>query len=90
MTPAADSWTSPETKASYPMRWHIAIPQLKLELDVATPLRDQELTSRFGPSYWEGAVDTQGTLAGASLRGAGYLEMTGYASSVQLPASLGH
>ena len=90
MTPAADTWTSAETKAAYPARWHVSVPQLKLELDTTTPLRDQELTSRFGPSYWEGAVDSAGTLAGAPLRGVGYLEMTGYASSVQLPGSLGH
>ena len=79
MRPVADSWTSPATKATYPVRWHVSIPRLKLELDVTTPLRSQELASRFGTSYWEGAIDAAGARDQSRLRGAGYLEMTGYA-----------
>ncbi len=30
------------------------------------------------PSYWEGAVSYEGTHANSKIRGAGYLEMTGY------------
>jgi predicted secreted hydrolase len=86
MTPAADSdsanhWTSPATKATYPLQWHISIPRLKLELDITTPLRSQELASRFGTSYWEGAIDAAGTRDQSRLRGTGYLEMTGYAET---------
>lgn len=82
MTPAADTWTSPDTHARYPLRWHVQIPKLQVEFDISTPLPDQELISRFGPSYWEGAVDVSG-----AVRGVGYLEMTGYApgSSQKLP-----
>jgi predicted secreted hydrolase len=79
MSPAGDAWTSAATRATYPLRWHVSIPSLKIELDVTTPLRSQEMTERFGPSYWEGAIDAVGTRAGAALRGLGYLEMTGYA-----------
>jgi predicted secreted hydrolase len=80
MTPAEeDSWTSPATKATYPVRWHVSIPRLKMELEVTTPLRSQELASRFGTSYWEGAIDVAGSRDQSRLRGAGYLEMTGYA-----------
>lgn len=79
MTPDGDFWTSPETKARYPLRWQIAIPKLGLRCTVTTPLRTQELISHFGPSYWEGAVEITGQHANASLRGVGYLEMTGYA-----------
>jgi predicted secreted hydrolase len=79
MTPASDIWTSPTTKGQYPMRWHLSVPRLKLELDVATPLRNQEITSRFGPDYWEGAIDVTGTQANSAVNGVGYLEMTGYA-----------
>ena len=32
-----------------------------------------------GVTYWEGAVEVQGTRAGRPVRGRGYLEMTGYA-----------
>jgi predicted secreted hydrolase len=81
MRPEADSWTSPATKATYPVRWHVSIPRLTLELDLTTPLRSQELASRFGTSYWEGAVDATGTRDQSRLRGAGYLEMTGYAET---------
>jgi predicted secreted hydrolase len=81
MTPAEDAWTSPATKATYPMRWHVSIPRLKMELEVTTPLRSQELSSRFGTSYWEGAIDTAGVRDQSRLRGAGYLEMTGYAET---------
>ena len=80
LTPGSQSWTSPTTKAVYPQQWHISIPRLQLEADITTPLADQELTSRFGPSYWEGAVDLRGMRAGAEIRGSGYLEMTGYAN----------
>jgi predicted secreted hydrolase len=79
MTPESDTWTSPATKAAYPVRWHVSIPRLRIELELTTPLRSQEMTGRFGPSYWEGAVDGKGSRAGASIAGAGYLEMTGYA-----------
>jgi predicted secreted hydrolase len=84
MTPAADradTWTSPATKATYPVRWHVSIPRLKMELDITTPLRSQELASKFGTSYWEGAVDIGGSRDQSPLRGAGYLEMTGYAET---------
>jgi predicted secreted hydrolase len=83
MTPAADTWTSPATKAAYPVQWHVSIPRLNIELDVTTPLKSQELTGSFGPSYWEGAVDLGGARGHSSLRGVGYLEMTGYAETVK-------
>lgn len=81
MTPGADTWTSPETKAKYPMRWHVSIPRLNMQLDVTTPLRSQELASKLGTSYWEGAIDAVGTSDQSPLRGVGYLEMTGYAET---------
>jgi predicted secreted hydrolase len=81
MIPMAVTWTSPTTKATYTVRWHISIPRLKIELDVTTPLISQELTGRFGPSYWEGAIDVAGVRDQSPLRGVGYLEMTGYAEA---------
>jgi predicted secreted hydrolase len=79
MTPAGDNWTSAQTKASYPLRWHVSVAKLGIELNVTTPLREQELVANYGPSYWEGAVDVDGQRQGRALRGVGYLEMTGYA-----------
>lgn len=80
MIPAGDNWTSAQTKATYPERWQIAIGKLGMTFDVTTPLRDQELVAGYGPSYWEGTVDVSGQRAGSTLRGVGYLEMTGYAA----------
>lgn len=78
MTPAGDIWTSPETKAAYPLRWHVVVPELHLDFYVTTPLRSQEMTGKFGPSYWEGAIDSAGARKDSRARGVGYLEMTGY------------
>jgi predicted secreted hydrolase len=81
MTPATNSWTSPKTKATYPVRWHVSIPRLKMELDVTTPLLSQELPGNYGTSYWEGAIDVGGAQDQSPLRGVGYLEMVGYAET---------
>jgi predicted secreted hydrolase len=81
MTPAADSWTSPATKATYPLRWHVSIPRLKMDLDITTPLRSQELAGKFGTSYWEGAIDVAGARDRSPLAGVGYLELVGYAET---------
>ncbi|HEY3624905.1 MAG TPA: lipocalin-like domain-containing protein [Terracidiphilus sp.] len=82
MTPVGETWTSMETKGVYPVHWHIAIPRLDLDADITTPLPNQEIPSRFGPSYWEGAIDVNGKRAGGEVRGVGYLEMTGYAEAM--------
>ena len=81
MIPGA-RWTSPATGGVYPLEWRIAVPKLKLDLTVTTPLRTQEIvpTNGRGPTYWEGTVDATGT----GVRGVGYLEMTGYAERLQL------
>jgi predicted secreted hydrolase len=74
------TWESPQTKANYPVEWQLEIPARQLKLDIRTPLPTQEMTPRqgVGPSYWEGAVDASGTVAGRNISGLGYLEMTGY------------
>jgi predicted secreted hydrolase len=75
---AADSWTSPATRATYPVKWRVSIPRLQLELEITTRLRSQELASKYGTTYWEGAIDISNTRDHSPLRGVGYLEMTGY------------
>ncbi len=79
-------WTSPVTRANYPQVWRISVPRLGLELDAATPMRNQELTGkgRFSPTYWEGAMDYRGSMRGKPVAGRGYLEMTGYEKPVDL------
>jgi predicted secreted hydrolase len=78
MTTGSEMWTSEQSKGRYPVRWHVSIPSLGFEVDVATPLVSQELAERIGPSYWEGAIDVTGKHGGRPVRGIGYLEMTGY------------
>lgn len=80
MTPGSDTWTSQQTKGVYPVGWRITIPRLGLDANISTPLANQEIPSSFGPSYWEGAIDVNGTRAGTPMHGVGYLEMTGYAA----------
>ncbi len=81
MMKSGESWKSDKTAATYPLAWKVTIPGLKLQLDMATPLKTQEFVSRFGPSYWEGAIDISGRRGDAPVRGEGYLEMTGYSDS---------
>jgi predicted secreted hydrolase len=78
-TDSADSWLSPVTKARYPVHWHVSIPRLKIEVDITTPLKNQELTGHFGPPYWEGTIHVAGDHNESPTSGFGYLEMTGYA-----------
>jgi predicted secreted hydrolase len=76
-------WTSPASGGRYPIAWTIRVPSLKLKLQLQTRLADQELAgkSKASPVYWEGAIEVEGTKQEKSVSGAGYLEMTGYASA---------
>jgi predicted secreted hydrolase len=76
-----DSWRSPHTEATYPARWTVAVPSVDLLLEIDPHLADQELTVSY--AYWEGAVRVEGQRAGEVVRGHGYVEMTGYAGSMQ-------
>jgi predicted secreted hydrolase len=76
-----EEWRSPETGARYPVRWALAVPSAGLELSVEALVAGQEMRTAF--SYWEGAVSVAGRARGAPVAGRGYLEMTGYAASMQ-------
>ncbi len=79
-TPIAH-WTSPRTRAVYPVSMDVATGALRWQL---RPLQqDQELDSRrsTGAVYWEGAVAV--SRDGKHL-GRGYLEMTGYVRPMKL------
>jgi predicted secreted hydrolase len=76
-----DTWSSPHTGAVYPAGWRISIPQADLTLDVTPLVSDQEL--RLSYAYWEGAVQITGENAGIPVSGVGYVELTGYAESMQ-------
>lgn len=72
-----ETWQSPRSGASYPIRWRLKLPRHGLELEIEALLEDQELDVSF--SYWEGAVDAEGKQGKTPLHGRGYLEMVGYA-----------
>ena len=78
MTQAGATYKSQKTGATYPIAWLVTVPELKLGIDISTPLESQEFVSRLGPTYWEGAIDVVGHHGDKPVRGAGYLEMTGY------------
>jgi predicted secreted hydrolase len=80
------TWTSSESKATYPSRWQLKFPSLDLMLDVVPLLADQELrTSRSTKvSYWEGAVAVTGTKKGRPIKGQGYVELTGYTERLKM------
>jgi predicted secreted hydrolase len=80
MTPVS-TWKSKTNGAQYPIGWRIALPKQRAEFTVHAALEDQEL--KLGPiTYWEGAIDAAGTREGKSIKGRGYLELTGYAGSL--------
>ena len=72
-------WDSPEGDARYPVAWRMQIAGEALDLRLEAVLDDQEL--RGGFRYWEGAIDVRGEAADGTVRGHGYAELTGYASS---------
>ena len=84
MRPAGARFRSETSGADYPVGWRIEVPREGLALEVSTPLANQELDTKHssGVAYWEGAVVVSGTVKGATVRGRGYLEMTGYAGSM--------
>ena len=71
-----DTWKSPRSGVEYPARWRLAVPSQGLSLGVTPALADQELP--VSVRYWEGAVSVSGTHDGQSVRGQGYVELTGY------------
>lgn len=72
-------WTSPRNGAHYPVQMEIRCGPHTIR--TAPVADDQEISSRrpLPISYWEGLVSVDGTL-----RGRGYLEMTGYAKPMDL------
>lgn len=72
-----ERWTSPHTNATYPVRWQMDVLPLGLTLNIRARVSDQEM--RLTQRYWEGAVTFEGSATqGETVRGVGYVEMTGY------------
>ena len=69
-------WSNPQSHARYPIGWHLRIPRSQIDLEITTPVPEQEL--KLAVTYWEGAIRVNGTRAGRPVHGVGYLELTGY------------
>ena len=80
LTPAA-TWRSPRTGGAYPAAWALTVPAADLRLEITPWLADQEMQVSY--TYWEGAVRVTGAAAGRPVTGNGYVELTGYAGSMQ-------
>jgi predicted secreted hydrolase len=76
-----DTWTSPTSGGEYPAGWRITVPSIELELEGQPLMANQELN--VSTVYWEGAVAFTGRLAGEPVSAQGYIEMTGYAGSME-------
>ncbi|HUF39414.1 MAG TPA: lipocalin-like domain-containing protein, partial [Anaerolineales bacterium] len=74
-------WTSPHSGAVYPAAWTVEVPSAGIVIEIEPVLDDQELQVSF--VYWEGAVRVEGSRDGLALSGSGYVELTGYAHSMQ-------
>ncbi len=72
-----DQWTSPTTGGVYPTAWQLTILSQQIDLTISALIPNQELN--VSAVYWEGAVSATGTVAGNSITGRGYVELTGYA-----------
>jgi len=77
----AGTWRSPRSGAVYPAGWHLRIPGADLVLEVEPLLADQEMDVSY--RYWEGAVSVRGEKDGEPISGRGYVELTGYAGSLE-------
>lgn len=75
------TWRSPRTGGEYPAGWILTVPSADLQLTVTPWLADQEMQVSY--AYWEGAVKVKGTTGGKVVAGNGYVELTGYAGSMQ-------
>jgi predicted secreted hydrolase len=75
---ATGVWRSPEG-GRYPSGWRLQVPSRHLDLRITPAIADQE--HRGALRYWEGAVAVEGQSGDRSVRGRGYVELTGYADA---------
>jgi len=73
-------WTSPATRACYPVACRVAIPELELAIEFEPTDDDQEIAVLGAiRAVWEGAGKITGTCAGRPVAGRARLELYGYA-----------
>jgi len=75
------NWRSPHSGIRYPAQWRLLVPSLDLSLDIQPYMPDQEMEVSY--TYWEGAVQVRARFGDQVLNGNGYIEMTGYGTSME-------
>ncbi|MEW5848933.1 MAG: polyprenyl synthetase family protein [Myxococcota bacterium] len=72
-------WTSTRTFNDYPVRYHLAVPGLQLDVDVSAEFNAQEFPTLISPpAFWEGRMRLKGTMGGRSVGGLGFVERSGF------------
>jgi predicted secreted hydrolase len=76
-----DQWKSSKSGAVYPSKWRVKVPGHRMDLTISPTVKDQELITRESTrvTYWEGSVKIEGKYQKKSIKGMGYVELTGYA-----------
>lgn len=75
-------WTSPATRARYPMAWQVDVAGQRFTVEARTDAQELDSRGSTGSVYWEG-LSTLRDARGQAV-GSGYLEMTGYSGALRL------
>jgi predicted secreted hydrolase len=75
-------WTSPASKASYPVEWTVTTPAGAFRVEALLDAQELDSRASTGSIYWEGLSHLRDR-TGATV-GGGYLEMTGYAGRLRI------
>lgn len=71
-----DYWKSPQSQIRYPVHWRFQIPDQGIDLRLSPYVDNQELNLAL--RYWGGIVQITGKDRGHTVKGQGYVELTGY------------
>lgn len=78
-TGTGEVWTSPASGATYPLGWHVELPERGWVIDVTPVAQSQEMLSEaVGVTYWEGACTVSARTPEGEIRGLAYVELCGY------------
>ena len=82
-----NSWKSPRSQAVYPVHWRVTVFPFAIQLTAKANISNQEMQTRTttGVTYWEGSISINGSVGKQPVKGAGYVELTGYAHSFDVP-----
>jgi len=75
---AARLYQEQQGHSTYPLDWTIAVPGLDAVFTVTPFFDEQSLYDVMTPDYWEGLCSVAGTMMGKEVKGAAYVELTGY------------